>query len=794
MRKRLAYLIPVAAAAAGAVAIGLYLFLRPAVEIDQILAAYREDGPYGRLTITCPLDETLFPPEIVPPTFRWDDGRQGSNAWLVMIDFQDGADRMTFLTLERQWTPSPEPWERIKQGSSEKRAKVTVVGVDRANPAAILSAGAITISTSRDEVGASIFYREVNLPFIDAVKDPSHIRWRLGAISSAKQPPIVLENLPVCGNCHSFSADGRVLGMDVDYANDKGSYAIARVAEQMVLDKGNIITWSDYEKEDPEPTFGLLSRVSPDGRYVVSTVKDRSVFVAKDDLAFSQLFFPLKGILAVYDRETKRFQALPGADDKRFVQSNPTWSPDGQEIVFARSKAHRLQGVHSDEKVLLNEAECREFLQEGKTFLFDLYRIPFNEGRGGKPEPLKGASHNGTSNYFAKYSPDGKWIVFCKAQSFMLLQPDSELFIIPASGGKARRLRCNTPRMNSWHSWSPNGKWLVFSSKANSAYTQLFLTHVDDEGHSTPALLLSQFTAPDRAANIPEFVDPRAPRIVRIGEQFLDAYSYVRAGQEFLFQGDYDAAVGQLQKALDIDPRSADALCNLGIVLGRQGRYEEAMLYLVQAIEHQPDNKDAHLNLGNILSLQRRYQEAIAHHREAVRIDPASFEARLGLGAALMGTGALPEAAEHLSEAARLGSNDPRAHYYLGLALEKQGQAEEAAGRYSRALEYDPEYLKALLGLAWIRATHALPKLRDGEQALRLAIRACELTRSRDPQVMDVLGAALAECGRFEEAAFTAQRALDAARSAGNDELACAIQGRVELYQGNKPFRHAGRR
>jgi Tol biopolymer transport system component len=49
--------------------------------------------------------------------------------------------------------------------------------------------------------------------------------------------------------------------------------------------------------------------------------------------------------------------------------------------------------------------------------------------------------------------------------------PDSELFIIPAEGGEARRLRANTPRMNSWHSWSSNGRWLVFSSKANTAYT-----------------------------------------------------------------------------------------------------------------------------------------------------------------------------------------------------------------------------------------------------------------------------------------------------------------------------------
>ena len=42
---------------------------------------------------------------------------------------------------------------------------------------------------------------------------------------------------------------------------------------------------------------------------------------------------------------------------------------------------------------------------------------------------------------FAKFSPDGKWIVFCRARSFMLLQPDSELYIIPAAGGEARRKR-----------------------------------------------------------------------------------------------------------------------------------------------------------------------------------------------------------------------------------------------------------------------------------------------------------------------------------------------------------------
>ena len=99
---------------------------------------------------------------------------------------------------------------------------MTVIGINRQAPAEALSVGRVTIRTSSDEVGAPLFYREVNLPFADAVRDPSTIRWRFGAVSSVEPPPVVLEKLPVCGNCHSFSTDGAVLGMDIDYANDKG--------------------------------------------------------------------------------------------------------------------------------------------------------------------------------------------------------------------------------------------------------------------------------------------------------------------------------------------------------------------------------------------------------------------------------------------------------------------------------------------------------------------------------------------------------------------------------------------
>jgi hypothetical protein len=499
--------------------------------IENMLAAYEERATYADIALEYPLDGTLFPPEMVPPVFRWRDGTPGARRWLIRITLADGQPDMCFLVRRPQWTARSQDWEILKRRSLEQEARVVILGIGRGRPAKgpqriiprwgapkILSRARMSFRTSQDPVGAPLFYREVVLPFSEADKDPSRIRWRFGSIAS-QPPPVVLEHLPVCANCHSFNRDGTILAMDADYAHNKGAYLITSVQPQTVLRPRDIISWNDYERSGG--TFGLLSQISPDGRYVVSTVKDLAVFVARPNLAFSQLFFPVKGILCVYDRQSRQFRALPGADDPNLVQSNPIWSPDGKYIVFARAPLPDWGKTRSQGLTPLSAQDCDILIESGQPFRFDLYRIPFHEGRGGTPEPLEGASHNGMSNYFARYSPDGRWIVFCKARSYMLLQPDSELYIIPAQGGEARRLQCNTRRMNSWHSWSPNSKWLVFSSKAWSDYTQLCLTHIDENGDSSPPVLLSHLTAPNRAANIPDFVHTDPHAIVTIRAEFV---------------------------------------------------------------------------------------------------------------------------------------------------------------------------------------------------------------------------------------------------------------------------------
>ena len=719
---------------------------------DPILAAYRDDGAYPEFTLRYPLDGTVFPPEIVAPTFSWQDSP--ADAWVIRFQFPDSPTPLGFLSLEKHWTPEPKAWDDIKRRSREKAAKATVLGFQRGSPAKILSRGRITLSTSPDEVGAPLFYREVNLPFFTAVKDPSLIRWRFGVISSPDPPPVVLEHLPVCGNCHSFSRDGSILGMDVDYANNKGAYAITRVDKQMTLAVSDIIAWDDFRKEDRQQTFGLLSQVSPDGQTVVSTVKDKSVFVPTPGLAFSQLFFPIKGILVVYHRNSGTFQALPGADDPEYVQSNPSWSPDGKYIVFARAKAYELKSKDAGGKLLLSEEDCAEFLKEGKLFPFDLYRIPYNDGRGGKPEPLAGASRNGRSNYFAKYSPDGKWIVFCQARSFMLLQPDSELFIIPAAGGEARRLRCNTSRMNSWHSWSPNGRWLVFSSKIYSDYTQLFLTHMDDQGESTPPVLLDHFNATNRAANIPEFVNVKPGAIEKIREQFLDDLSHTRAAYAAENSGDTPHAIAEYQKALETNPKNVHAHQRLGFLLYNNLRqFEAGLAHTTEALRLDPNDACAHYDLGMALMHQGQMDVALPHLSQAVRLMPEGFDRRYNaadmhyaLASAWIAKGDFKEAATALIKAAQADPKKAEIQYTLALTLAAQGLIDEPLKAYTLARSLRPDLDTA-------------------------------------PQLHDLMSLNYAKAGLYQEALEFAQKGLALAQAGGQTDLASELRERLESYR-----------
>ena len=738
------------------------------------------------LSIKYPYNNTLFPPEIAPALFCWEDSTSGADRWNLNIEFEDGGKPITGYSDSMKWIPSKDIWEAVIKRSFEKQATVTIRGVKKSFIGKILSRNksvsenSITISTSADSVGAPIFYRDVPLPFDFAREKMELIQWRMGDVSKSERPPIVLENLPVCGNCHSFTPDGVTLAMDVDSGGDKGSYAITPVDEHIFLTRGKLITWNDYKREDGTFTFGLLAQISPCGRYVAATVKDRVIFLGKDtNLAFSQLFFPVKGIVGIYDREIQKFFSLPGADDPDYVQSNPSWSPDGKYIIFARApmteflkndKTKNIVLTRGQSAIVLGGEQYIEDTANAATYTFSLYRIPFNDGKGGTPEPIRGASHNGMSNYFARYSPDGKWIVFCRARSFMLLQPDSKLWIMPADLSEdPREMKYNTGLMNSWHSWSPNCRWMVVSSKENSPYTELFIKHIDENGNDSPPILLYDFSSDDRARNIPEFVNIERSGIKTIEESFVDYYSYARRGDKLEDYGRYEESEKSFRISIEMNPDYIDAHRQLGYLLRKLNRIDEAEKEFDIALKLDPDDPLAYQNLGEIYLSKEQYNKAQKAFDTSLKLDPDYAPAHSGLGLVHIANGDTERAQGKFETAIKLDPDLADAYHNLGIIYMSKQEFEKAQDALETVLKYKVD-IDVYNRLGTI---HLYKKEFDkAENRFKMALR----IDPYNPQALHNLGITYMSMKEFDEAerAFRIVHRLDP-----DNPNACFMLGKV---------------
>ena len=592
----------------------------------------------GVIEIDYPEAGSIFPSEITPPTFLWRDEVKTAAAWKVEITFADGSpalqaaprgdhvhvgridpdcvaetNELPRLTprqaAARVWVPDAAMWEVIKKHSVAGAAIVEITGFADADRQRAVSTGRVPIRTSADPVGAPIFYRDVPLMPTETEKGVIKplspyavrlIRWRLRDIGEPRSR-VLLENMPVCANCHSFSSDGQTMGMDLDgLQNNKGLYTLSPVKQELSIRSENVIQWSTAQgKLQGKVRVGFMSQVSPHGEFVVTTIDPAQAqgapqpdparnptsnyYVANfKDYRFLQVFYPTRGILAWYSRVTGILRPLPGADDPRYVQMGGVWSPDGKYLVFARAEA---------EDPYVEGVPLAKFANDPneRAIRYDLYKIPFDGGNGGAAVPVSGASGNGMSNSFPKISPDGRWIVFVKCRNGLLMRPDSQLFIVSAAGGEARRMRCNTSRMNSWHSFSPNGRWMVFSSKSRSPYTQMYLTHVDEAGEDSPAILIENSTAANRAVNIPEFVNIAPNGLRKIGGPAIEYYRLVDQAEYFRKHGQYRESISEWSKVLKLKPDDVLAHSTLGALLLMTGHPEEGAAHLRKAKEIRQD-------------------------------------------------------------------------------------------------------------------------------------------------------------------------------------------------------------
>jgi serine/threonine protein kinase/tetratricopeptide (TPR) repeat protein len=96
--------------------------------------------------------------------------------------------------------------------------------------------------------------------------------------------------------------------------------------------------------------------------------------------------------------------------------------------------------------------------------------------------------------------------------------------------------------------------------------------------------------------------------------------------------GKNDLALREFQRALEINPRDADALIGMAGVYEHMGHIPEAEANYKRAIALRPDYWDGYNSLGDFYDRQKRVQDSIAQYRRIIELTPDNTAAYNNLG------------------------------------------------------------------------------------------------------------------------------------------------------------------
>jgi tetratricopeptide (TPR) repeat protein len=177
-------------------------------------------------------------------------------------------------------------------------------------------------------------------------------------------------------------------------------------------------------------------------------------------------------------------------------------------------------------------------------------------------------------------------------------------------------------------------------------------------------------------------------------------YDYASAahsnrGIVYVELGQWDKAIVDYTRAIEIDPQYKDAYFNRGIAYGDLEQWNEAIVDYTRTIELDPQYKNAYDTRGVAYANLGQWDKAIADNTRALEIDPGLTNAYDNRGVAYVNLGQRDKAIADYFNAIRSDPENKKAYYHRGIAYRDLGQWNKAIADYSEAIKIDPEYIDA---------------------------------------------------------------------------------------------------
>ena len=237
-------------------------------------------------------------------------------------------------------------------------------------------------------------------------------------------------------------------------------------------------------------------------------------------------------------------------------------------------------------------------------------------------------------------------------------------------------------------------------------------------------------------------------RIIKLNPKNADALHLL--GLLMHQKGENKYALKYMKKSLKYLSRNPACLNNIGLVYKSLGKLREAKLVFIKAIAQDKNLTDAHNNLGGIYHEEGLILDAETAYKNALKINPDYCNAYRNLGILNELQGANEKAKFYYEKVLELNSSDAYCYNQLGNFLKEKGSFEKAISHYKTALELDDTYVDAYCGLAALKRYSE--KDEDFFRQLNFSVARDIFKPNEKIRLHFALGKVNDDCGLYDEA------------------------------------------
>jgi len=155
----------------------------------------------------------------------------------------------------------------------------------------------------------------------------------------------------------------------------------------------------------------------------------------------------------------------------------------------------------------------------------------------------------------------------------------------------------------------------------------------------------------------------------------LNSVDYNNKAIAFYNKRQFKDAEVAFKKAIELNPKYAEAYANLGALYAKFKEYNKAIELYQTCIKLKPTYAGAYTNLGNALNKTTRHEEAVYFHKMAISLDDKSSNHFSNCASAYKNLGRFSEAKEYYLKALTLEPTHINAHFDLATLLLQTGES-----------------------------------------------------------------------------------------------------------------------